>query len=109
MLFLQSFGTIGAALGSLTAWPLSETLGRKAVLMAVGFPAFAGWLIIVFSAYVVDNLSGFVAMLLVGRLLSGSAAGLSAGAVAVSLYHSLTNNFKFLLFYVLFTLYLTVL
>ncbi len=85
----QAFGTVGAALGSLAAWPLSEILGRKAVLMAVGFPAFTGWLLIAFSAYIVNNLSGFVAMLLIGRLLSGSAAGLAAGAVAVRFLYTL--------------------
>ncbi len=89
----QSFGTVGAALGSLTAWPISELLGRKAVVMTVGFPAFVGWLLIAFSAYVVDNMNGFVAMLLIGRLLTGTAAGISAGAVAVSFTEGLYYYF----------------
>ena len=54
------------------------------MLIVAGFPAFTGWLLIVFSAYIVDNLNGFVATLLIGRLLTGGAAGISAGAVAVS-------------------------
>lgn len=84
---------MGAALGSLTAWPISELLGRKAVVMTIGFPAFVGWLLIAFSAYVVDNMNGFVAMLLIGRLLTGTAAGISAGAVAVSFTEGLYYYF----------------
>lgn len=34
--------------------------------------------------YIVNNLKGFIAILLTGRLLTGVAAGMSAGGVAVS-------------------------
>ena len=84
MFFLQSFGTAGTALSSLLAWPIADTLGRKISLLISGFPAFIGWLLIVYSAYIEDNWGGFVTMLLLGRLLTGAAAGISASTVTVS-------------------------
>ena len=80
----QSSGTIGIIVGSLFAWPISEVLGRKSVLIIGGFPAFFGWILIVFSVYIVNNIQGFIAILLTGRLLTGVATGMTVGGVAVS-------------------------
>ena len=78
------------------AWPIADTLGRKNALLISGFPAITGWLLIVFSAYVVDSWAGFVSILLLGRLLTGAAAGISAPILTVSLcptHNVLQKNF----------------
>ena len=59
------------------------------MLIIGGFPAFFGWILIVFSVYIVNNIQGFIAILLTGRLLTGVAAGMSAGGVAVRVVDTL--------------------
>ena len=80
---LQSFGALGAALGAPCAWPVSEWFGRKPALMLGGVPGVIGWLMITYAHYVPIE-SGFLAILLVGRILTGFQAGWSVFCISVS-------------------------
>ena len=80
---LQSFGALGAALGAPCAWPVSEWFGRKPALMLGGVPGVIGWLMITYCHYVPSQ-SGFLAILLLGRIITGFQAGWSIFCVSVS-------------------------
>ena len=80
---LQSFGALGAALGAPCAWPITEWFGRKPALMLGGVPGVIGWLMITCGHYVPSQ-SGFLVVLLLGRILTGFQAGWSVFCVSVS-------------------------
>jgi len=69
--------------------------------MASGFPSFTGWLLIAYSAYIVDNRKAFIAVLLVGRFLTGAASGISGQSASVSSYESLKCLQSFWLYYMI--------
>ena len=80
---LQSFGALGAALGAPCAWPVSEWFGRKPALILGGVPGVIGWLMITYAHYIPSE-SGFLAVLLLGRILTGFQVGWSVFCVSVS-------------------------
>ena len=78
----QAFGAVGAIFGGPVAWPLSEKFGRQASLMLSGIPSLAGWIIIA-NAHDCDDPTGFLVLLLIGRLLTGFAVGWAIFGISV--------------------------
>lgn len=83
LFLLQALGPAGAAFGGPFAWPASEWLGRQPALMLGGIPAVIGWLMVTY-AHFAQSLSGFLAVLLLGRAMTGFAAGWLVFCVSVS-------------------------
>ena len=79
----QGFGALGALFGGPVAAPISEWLGRKPALMIGGFPALIGWLMITY-AHFMGTRAGFLAVLYVGRLITGFSGGWFILSVSVS-------------------------
>ncbi len=69
--------------GGPIAWPLSERFGRQAALMLSGLPSVFGWVILA-NAHLFSSTEAFIAMLLLGRLLTGLAVGWSIFVISVS-------------------------
>ena len=82
--FLQSFAALGALFGGPCAWPISDQLGRKPALMLGGVFTLSGWLLIMFAHLISGSRSGFLAVLLIGRVLSGFGGGWATFCVSVS-------------------------
>ena len=80
--FPQSFGALGAIFGGPVAWPMSDFLGRKPALMLGGIPALIGWLSFSY-ANLLPTREGFIALLIVGRVLTGFASGWIVFCVSV--------------------------
>ena len=74
--------------GCLTAWPISDLLGRKASLMLSGLPALVGWLMIALAHLVPSSVQGFYGVLLSGRIVTGVYLGWSVVVVSVSRNYS---------------------
>ena len=83
---LQALSPVGAILGSIIAWPISDTLGRRAALMMSGVPALAGWLMIALAHLASSHVHAFYGVLLAGRTLTGFSTGWSVFCVSVSCY-----------------------
>jgi MFS family permease len=73
--FLQSVFTLGAAAGGLSAMVLSDLLGRKLSIMSSAVPSAAG--------YALMAGAHGLWMLLLGRMLTGFAGGLTAACIPV--------------------------
>lgn len=84
LFFLQSFVALGAVFGAPSAWPVSDKFGRKPALMFGAVFTFLGWLFIACANYVSGSHSGFLAVLLIGRLLTGYGGGWAVFCVSVS-------------------------
>ena len=80
---LQALAPIGALLGCFLGGYVTNTCGRKASLLIVALPYFIGYLIIVYSQFI-TNTAAFVAILFVGRFITGVGLGWSCLAVPVS-------------------------
>ncbi|KAL5503426.1 hypothetical protein EMCRGX_G010375 [Ephydatia muelleri] len=72
--WFAAFAPIGALLGGPVAGWASDRFGRKTGMMLGGVPYSLGWLFIS-CANSVPSQNGFIALLLLGRLLTGFAAG----------------------------------
>ena len=83
-LCLQALSPVGAMLGGLVAWPISDVLGRQVALMLSGVPALAGWLMIALAHLVNHQVQAFYGVLLAGRTLTGFSSGWSVFCVSVS-------------------------
>jgi len=62
-------------------------LGRQPALMIGGIPAITGWLVLTYAPFAnnyTGPTSGFLALLLFGRLFTGFSAGWSIYCVSVS-------------------------
>lgn len=74
-LSLQSVFTLGAAAGGLSAMVLNDLLGRKLSIMFSALPSIAGY------AFMAG--AHGLWMLLLGRMLTGFAGGLTAACIPV--------------------------
>ena len=77
---LQSFFAVGAIIGGPLAGVIADRWGRKVALLLSGIPYLTGYLMIVY-AHFISNPVAFKAVVLVGRVITGS--GL-AGSVITS-------------------------
>lgn len=75
-LLLQSVFTLGAAAGGLSAMLLNDRLGRKLSIMFSAVPSAVG--------YAFMGSAQGVWMLLLGRLLTGYAGGVTAASIPVT-------------------------
>lgn len=80
---MQSFIALGGLFGGPLAWLVLDRLGRKPALMFGGIFTFVGWLLIALTQFVSGSRAGFLAMFLVGRLLTGLGAGWASLSVSV--------------------------
>ena len=69
--------------GGIPAGWVADKWGRKAALMLVGLPYLVGYLMVAYARFAVTR-AGFIAVLFLGRFLTGFAGGMSALAVTVS-------------------------
>ena len=86
--------TIGAILGSLLAIFIADRQGRKDALIFSNVPTICGWLFIIYASVYQEQgstLDAFLALLFVGRFLTGIGAGWTSVVVPVSLYNCLSN------------------
>ncbi len=86
---LQSLGALGALPGAPLALPVSLRLGRKPALMLGGVFTLVGWLFVACSHFVSSDRSGFLALFLMGRLLTGFGGGWAIYCVSVSCNYTL--------------------
>ena len=81
---LQAFFPLGAIFGGPFAYPAAEKLGRQPALIIGGIPTISGWLMMTYAWFFGENHQGFLALLLLGRLVTGFATGWSIFCVSVS-------------------------
>lgn len=79
MLILASIHCVATPFGSLLSAVLMDRLGRKVTIQFSLIPLILGWILITFALS--------YPLLLMGRLLAGLSAGLSAAAGQVNIKH----------------------
>lgn len=83
---LQSIMTIGALFGGPVAGLVSDRFGRKTGFMLISLPGAIGWFSITVSQLLIPHqmFVPFLVLLLIGRFVSGFAAGCFSLVVPVS-------------------------
>lgn len=71
---------MAAPVGSFVSGPIADKYGRKSVLACINTVAFIGWLLIALAFYL-NNTQ--YSVLLIGRILTGLATGLSSAPATV--------------------------
>ncbi|XP_054158979.1 facilitated trehalose transporter Tret1-2 homolog [Oppia nitens] len=87
--WIGSSMTLGALVGGLLGGPLLQWLGVKKVIIGLGAPFIVGWVLICAA-------KGF-ALIIIGRVLTGFAAGISCGVAPTYCVHISTPKIRGLL------------
>lgn len=83
LFWTQALAPVGGILGGLVAGPVADGLGRKGALVLCGLPYLTGYLSLSYAQYA-QTASGFKAVALVGRFLTGVGMGWACMAGSVS-------------------------